>query len=30
MSVHCIEVYLIALNVTDFKLNVYKVLKDYS
>jgi len=30
MSVHCIDVYLIALNVVDFKLNAYKVLKDYS
>jgi len=28
--VHCIDVYLITLNVADFKLNAYKVLKDYS
>jgi len=26
--VHCIDVYLIALNVANFKLNAYKVLKD--
>jgi len=28
MSMHYIDVYLISLNVADFKLNAYKVLKD--
>jgi len=27
---HCIDVYLTALNVANFKLNAYKVLKNYS
>jgi len=29
ISMHCINVYLIAVSVGDFKLNAHKVLKDW-